>query len=226
MLGAQNAAAEYYFFLNNDCELQNDALSALCAFMRDHKDVALCSGSMFDANGKPRSSFNHFPSLARTLFGSGLLRLLHPGRYPDRRKSYIQPVQVDVVTGAALFVRGSVLRELNGLDTGYFLYCEEEDFALRVRQAGWKTYCVPQARIMHVGGASSTDAALRPALQREFYISFFRYLRLHHSPLYAAAFRLITLLKVLSRTLRGNASFDLVTFIWHGAPQARSLRYK
>lgn len=125
-----------------------------------------------------------------------------------------------------MFVRGTALKELHGLDTGFFLYCEEEDFALRTKKAGWKTYFVPQAEIMHIGGASSADARLRPALQREYYISFFRYLRLHHGRIYAFAFRLVIALKVLRRALAGKAAFGLVRFIVRGAPEKDSLRYK
>ncbi|MGB9430202.1 MAG: glycosyltransferase family 2 protein, partial [Gammaproteobacteria bacterium] len=208
MLGARSIEAEYYFFLNNDCEFQNDVLVTLSHFMEADARVALCSGSMFDTNGQPRTSFNYFPSLALTLFGSGLLRLLHPNRYPNRRKQYTRPVPVDVVTGAAMFVRGTVLWKLGGLDTGYFLYCEEEDFALRIRKAGWRIYLVPQARIMHIGGASSSDSELRPALRREFYISFFRYLRLHHGSGYALIFRLLIAVKMLRRAITGKMKFN------------------
>jgi len=226
MLGALSMEADYYLLLNNDCELQRAALSALCVFMETHADVALCSGSMSDAKGRPRSSFNYFPSLALTLFGSSLMRLLHPGRYPDRRKLYAQPLPVDVVTGAAMFIRGTVFRELHGLDTGYFLYCEEEDFAIRVRKAGWKTYHVPQSKIMHIGGASSADPAMRSALQREYYISFLRYLRQHHGTLYTLIFRFTTALKVLRRALMGKAPYRLAGFVLGGAPEKESLRYK
>jgi GT2 family glycosyltransferase len=226
MLGARSTAADYYFFLNNDCEFLNDVISILCGFMQDNAQAALCSASMRDADGRPRSSFNYFPSLTLTLLGSGLLRFLRPRRFPDRRKLPDQPLPVDVVTGAAMFVRGTALHALNGLDTHYFLYCEEEDFALRVKQAGWQTYCVPQAQIMHVGGASSGNFKLRPAMQREFYISFFRYLRLHHGASYALMFRAVLAVKLLRRAMAGKAEFALVRFVLQGAPENASLRYR
>ena len=226
MLGAMSIKADYYFLLNNDCVLQHDALSALCVFMETHADAALCSGNMSGANGRPRSSFNYFPTLILALFGSGLMRLFHPKRYPNRRKLYAQPLPVDVITGAAMFIRGTVFRDLHGLDTGYFLYCEEEDFAIRVSKAGWKTYHVPQAKIMHIGGASSADPALHSALQREYYISFFHYLREHHGMLYTLIFRFVIVLKVLRRALIGKAPYRLVGFVLSGAPEKESLRYK
>lgn len=226
MLGARSVEADYYFFLNNDCELQNDVIAILTDFMQSHQQTALCGTSMLDADGRPRSSFNYFPSLVLNLLGSGLLRWLHSDRYPDRRKRYTQPIAVDVVSGAALFVRGTALKKLGGLDTGYFLYCEEEDFALRVKKAGWQTYWVPQAEIMHIGGASSSQAEMRPALQKEFYISFFRYLRLHHGWLYARVFRVVLGLKLLRRAFSGKAELALVVFVLRGAPEKESLRYR
>ncbi|MGA9854267.1 MAG: glycosyltransferase family 2 protein [Gammaproteobacteria bacterium] len=226
MLGAKGSEADYYFLLNNDCVLQAGSFAALCVFMESHPDAALCSGSMLDSNGRPRSSFNYFPSLLLTFLGSSLLRRLYPKRYADRRRSYAQPVAVDVVTGAAMFIRGTVFRELNGLDTGYFLYCEEEDFAMRVRKAGWKTYHVPQAKIMHIGGASSNDPAISQALKQEYYISLFRYLRIYQGFISIVIFRFAYALKLLRRAVMGKASYKLALFALSGAPENKSLRYR
>ena len=226
MLGAQHTDADYVLLLNSDCEFRNDVLSILGSFMQAHPDAALCGAAQVDESGKPRSSFNYFPSLAHSLFGYGLSRLMNPRRYPDRRAEHAEPLQVDVVSGAAMFMRCTVLKELGGLDTGYFLYCEEEDYALRVRRAGLQTWLVPGAEIMHVGGASSQGAELKPRLQREFYISFCRYLRLHYSPAYVLAFRLVTALKLSKRALTGRVPFGLVGFVLRGAPDAASLRHQ
>ena len=226
MLGARALAADYYLFLNNDCEFLNDVLGILAGFMDTHPQVALCGARMFDAKGKPRSSFGYFPSLPLALFGSSVLRLFHPRRYPSRRKTYRQPVEVSVVTGAAMFVRATVLQALGGLDTGYFLYCEEEDFAWRIRQAGWQAYHVPEAQIRHAGGASSKARGLQTALQREYYISLFRYLRKHHGPAYAFVFRVLVAAKLLRRVLLGRVPLGLLQFVLRGAPMSESLRYR
>lgn len=226
MLGARHTDADYVLLLNSDCEFRNDVLGILGDFMQTHPDAALCGAAMLDESGKPRSSFNYFPSLTHSLFGYGLSRLMHPRRYPDRRAEHTEPLEVDVVSGAAMFMRCTVLKELGGLDTGYFLYCEEEDYALRVHRAGLQTWLVPQAEIMHVGGASSQGAELKPRLQQEFYISFCRYLRLHYSPAYGLAFRLVTSLKLLKRALTGRVPFALAGFVLRGAPDSASLRHQ
>ena len=226
MLGARHTQADYCLLLNSDCAFQNDVLGILQGFMQSHPDAALCGAAMLDESGEPRSSFNYFPSLAHSLFGYGLSKLLNPRRYPDRRARHTEPLEVDVVSGAAMFMRCTVMAELGGLDTGYFLYCEEEDYALRVRRAGLQTWLVPEARIMHVGGASSQGAELKPRLQQEFYISFCRYLRLHYTPAYGFAFRLVTALKLLKRALTGRAPFALAGFVLRGGPESASLRHQ
>ncbi len=224
MLGFDRTDADYCLLLNNDCSFQNDVLGLLTEFMQTHPEAALCGTAMLDEQGMTRSSFNYFPSLGHALFGYGLSRLLSPARYPDRRVARSEPVRVPVVSGAALFVRSTTFKELGGLDTGYFLYCEEEDYALRVQRAGLATYLVPAARIQHVGGASSGGEALRPRLQQEFYISFNRYLRKHYGAAYAYAFRWVTALKLLRRALTGRVPFALLGFVLRGAPESASLR--
>jgi GT2 family glycosyltransferase len=62
---------------------------------------------------------------------------------------------VDFVLGAALMVRGAAIEQVGGLDTDFFLYCEEMDWCLRLAEAGWVTLAVPGARVIHHEGQST-----------------------------------------------------------------------
>lgn len=56
-----------------------------------------------------------------------------------RRHLLRQPArQVDWVNGAFLVVRTPVWRSLGGFDEGFFMYCEDADFCLRLQLAGWR----------------------------------------------------------------------------------------
>jgi N-acetylglucosaminyl-diphospho-decaprenol L-rhamnosyltransferase len=56
-----------------------------------------------------------------------------------RRHLLRRPAQhVDWVNGAFLMVRSSVWRSLGGFDEGFFMYCEDADFCLRLQLAGWR----------------------------------------------------------------------------------------
>ena len=51
------------------------------------------------------------------------------------------------------------------LDTGIFdeqfrMYCEEIDWSMRIRAAGYEIYCVPAAHVTHLAGQSTKQ--IRP----------------------------------------------------------------
>lgn len=57
--------------------------------------------------------------------------------------------------GAAAAYRRAALEEVGGLDEAIFMYGEELDLALRLRNAGWGVRAVPRARGVHVGGSTT-----------------------------------------------------------------------
>jgi GT2 family glycosyltransferase len=77
------------------------------------------------------------------------------GRYPQSLWQGSEPFPVDFVLGAALMVRSEAIRQVGVLDDGYFMYCEEMDWCLRLQQAGWPVYAVPTAQVIHHEGQSS-----------------------------------------------------------------------
>ena len=82
--------------------------------------------------------------------------------------------------GAALVLRRAALDEVGLFDEGFFMYSEETDLCRRLADAGWETWLVPEAVVVH------HDSALRGELPRERiaeeWRSRHRYWRKHHSP--------------------------------------------
>jgi GT2 family glycosyltransferase len=223
MLGVQQANAEFLFFLNNDCELLNDCLGILTRFAHNHPHVALCSGQMYEGAGRFHPSFGYFPSLKTNLLGVGLLRLIQSDRYPPRKKVYDRPVQVDLVTGSALFARAAPFAEVGGFDTNYFLYCEEEDLSMRFHRLGYEVYVVPEARFIHYGGSSTTRNL---AIEQEFYISLFYYFRKYYSGVEVLLLQFFYFFKNFRKLFRHRNFLRLALFILRGAPMGESLRFK
>jgi len=56
-----------------------------------------------------------------------------------------------VVSGAFMFFRTAVVRQLGGFDTRFFLYLEDFDLTLRAAKVARVAY-VPAVRITHYGG--------------------------------------------------------------------------
>lgn len=222
MMGVQNIDADYYFLLNNDCILQNDCIGILYRFCEHNKQVALCSPQLFDNNGIPIPCINYFPTLKTKIFGSGILNLSHNNKHIRRKEIYSNPVQVDVVSGSQMFVRADYFFEIGGLDTIFFLYCEEEDMALRLNKAGYKTYLVPQARNYHLG-SGSTEKSL--AIKKEFYISFLYFYRKHYGVISTLLIKAIISMRLIRKSLKDKNSLKLAIFVMSGAHLKHSLRH-
>jgi len=222
MMGVQNIDADYYFLLNNDCVLQNDCIGILHRFCEHNEQVALCSPQLFDTSGTPIPCINYFPSLKTKVFGSGILNLSHTNKHIRRKVKYTNPVQVDVVSGSQMFVRAEYFFEIGGLDTIFFLYCEEEDLALRFNKAGYKTYLVPQAKNYHLGSGSTTKSL---AIKKEFYISFLYFYRKHYGFIKYLLLKYIFTFKLLRKCFKDKDNFRLALFVAAGAHLKYSLRH-
>lgn len=181
MAGAKMADAPYYYFLNNDTVLLNDALSILFDFMEKNPYTGICSGQMFHGDGSLGVNFNYFPDMKLKFMGSGLLRFISPAEYPKKGKIYQKPLKVPLLNGSSLFVRKEAFDKTGGFDTHFFLYCEEEDLALRMNKAGYSVYLVPEAKYVHFEGKSSSrDPGINLRMLREFYISQHYLYRKHY----------------------------------------------
>ncbi|WP_461130145.1 glycosyltransferase [Spirosoma aerophilum] len=225
MLGVQFAdpAADYYYFLNNDCVLRTDVCTQLTAFMEATPDAGLCGAQMFAGDGSRQITFGYLPTLGSKILGHGFVRMLNPQQYPNVRQVYTEPVQVPFVMGSTLFVRASAFNLLGGFDVAHFLYVEEEDLATRLLRQGFKSYLVPQAEYVHFTGQSTTR---NYDIEKEYYISLFHYFRKYHAWPARALFRAYYFIKNGRKFRRNPIYGQLAGFIWRGSPMRESLRYR
>jgi GT2 family glycosyltransferase len=154
MYGVAYANARYLLFLNNDALLQNDCLKLLTHYMDSNKKVGVCTAQNFNEHNELVPSFDHNKGLRRLILGRGFLEKTNSTRYPNRKVAHDQPIQVDWVNGAFLFFRKEDFEAIEGFDTRIFLYWEEMDLCYRLKQKGYKTMLVPEARILHYQGVS------------------------------------------------------------------------
>lgn len=226
MEGVRLSDADYYYFLNNDCVLLNDCLSILTAFMEQTPKAANCSGEMYIADGTYEYNFRYFPSLALKTFGSGILRVFNPSSYPSRHERFKVPTPVDLVNGSSMFIRAIPFDKIGGFDTTYFLYCEEEDIALRLKRHGFLTYLVPEAHYQHFISKSSTGGALNFSYLREFHISLIYYFSKNYNPVYKLLMQVFYFFKLIRKFYKDRRYVSLAFFVLKGAPMKESLRYK
>lgn len=184
---ATHPTLEYVLLLNPDAFLRVGALRALVDFLDAHPRVGVAGARLFYPDGRPQEGAWHFPTLWMTWFdlfpprGPLLGRLYSSplnGRYREERGA--QPFPIDHPLGAAMLIRRATLDEVGLLDESYWMYVEEVDWCYRCRQAGWSIWQVPQAEVVHVAGASTSQFKGRSlvALHR----SRLQFFTKHYSP--------------------------------------------
>jgi GT2 family glycosyltransferase len=197
-------AGRYALLLNSDAVLTEGAVEKLFSFLETHPDAAMACGQLLNADGSKQNSIAAFPTLLTLMTNTSLLEILFPRRYPSKRYPHPEPIEVESGIGACLMVRKEAIDAVGMFDERYFFFFEETDWALQMRQAGWKSYHVPAARIYHLQGRSiGRNVASRTA----FYRSRYQFFEKWHSRPYVLAVRVVIFLRLtLDFILTGLAS--------------------
>lgn len=145
---------QYALLLNTDTVLTKGAVENLYDFMENNNDAGMACGQLLNQDGSKQNSIANFPGILSLFCNESLLQILFPEKFPGKRREYKDPVEVDSCIGACLMVRKKAMDDVGLLDENYFFFFEETDWAYRIKQAGWRIYFVPSAKIFHFQGQS------------------------------------------------------------------------
>jgi len=141
-------------FRRNSAAVSGSALTTLVRFMDENLRAGACGARLLHSDGRFQHSAFAFPTLFQVFldFFPINYRLTDSrlnGRYPRRLYQAGEPFPIDHPLGATLMVRQEVIEQVGLLDERFFIYCEEIDWCLRIKAAGWSIWCVPEAEIVH-----------------------------------------------------------------------------
>lgn len=167
--GAALGQGEFILFLNPDAVVFPDTILQSVEFMGrpENSSVGICGVQFIDAVGVVQRSCARFPNaktyLAHTFGLAGVCqnRFTHFMTMFDHQETR----DVDQVMGAYFLIRRSLFENLGGFDERFFVYFEDLDLSLRVKQLGWRSVFLAQARAYHKGGGISEQVKA----QRLFY---------------------------------------------------------
>lgn len=149
--------ADVYCLLNSDVQVTKNWLNPIRQFFlenpeaaivqpkildllkKDHFEYAGAAGGFIDQLGYPFCRGRIFQSLEKD-----------SGQYNDTREIFW-------ATGACMFVRATIFKELGGFDPDYFAHQEEVDFCWRAKNQGHKVYYVADSKVFHLGGSTLSN---------------------------------------------------------------------
>lgn len=154
------------YLLNPDTITQPGATRALYNALFSADDVGLVGARLSYGDGSFQHGAFAFPGL-RQLYAEffplpgRLVEGRFNGRYPRSHYAGAEPFPVDFTLGATMMLRREVIQQTGMFDEGFFMYCEEVDWAWRIQDAGWRALCVPAAHVVHLGGQSTGQDSAR-----------------------------------------------------------------
>jgi GT2 family glycosyltransferase len=153
------ARGPFLFFLNNDTQVRPGTLVRLRDYALAHAHVGLIGPCLRDAAGRVQTSYRARPTVATFLHQTRLFRwtrLLRP-RYQSYRRPGVPSAsarRVEVLMGAALFLRREVFAEMGGWDEGYTFGGEDLDLCARIG-GRYPIVYLPGVEVLHYGRAST-----------------------------------------------------------------------
>ncbi|HYM45780.1 MAG TPA: glycosyltransferase [Solirubrobacteraceae bacterium] len=193
------AGGRYALLLNEDSELLGGATLALWQALQADPGAACAGARLLRPDGHGQACAWRFPTLATALAGALLLHRPYTVQSRGARTR-----EVDWCQSSALLVRLQAAAQVGYMDPDFFVYSDEVDFARRLRDAGWRSLYVPDARAIHheqlSTGALPERRIVELARNRDLYM------RKHHSE---AAARTVRWLTAWSYALRALAALVL-----------------
>lgn len=157
------AQADTILFLNPDCELVGDAISPLLEALHSKEKIGMAGALLLNPDnseqgGGRRAIPTPWRSFVRA-FGLNRFANRWPKLFFDfhlhKQPLPSHPIEVEAISGACMMVKRSAIERVGLWDEDYFLHCEDLDWCMRFRQAGWSILFVPTAKVTHELGACS-----------------------------------------------------------------------
>ena len=171
-VGIREARGKYLFLLNSDTILLAGAIDRLKEYLDQHNEASAAGPMLLNEDRTIQRSWYDFPSVFKTfshivgishlayrLAETAFFRRIFSVR--DKRPAFMvqdvqNPMQVDYLVLAALLVRRRIFEEIGLLDEHLFFYHEDCEWGYRTGKAHHRTFLVPDARIITLGGSSSS----------------------------------------------------------------------
>ncbi|MDH5761934.1 MAG: glycosyltransferase family 2 protein [Nitrospinota bacterium] len=175
---------QYLWLLNPDTMVPPQTPSILLREMKRSPRIGLMGCRLLNADQSIQLSFGFEISLFNEAVRKLFFNLWENYRFPPAgwlvRSMHARYREVDWVKGASMVAVRQAIFDAELMDERFFLYLEDADLSLRLRQLGWKVVYTPDTEIIHFGSGSVRSNPDRSELEHR--ISQLNYFKKHLGP--------------------------------------------
>ena len=190
--------------LNPDIRLAPGCVAELARVLRRRAGAGIAVPRVVDGDGRFSPSLRREPTVGRALgdalFGAERMGRRGLGEVIADERRYAAETTVDWAEGSIMLIDRACWETCGPWDESFFLYSEETEYALRVRDRGYVTVLAPRAYARHLGGESTTS----PGLWTLLTLNRVRLYRRRHRLAPSVAYWAVLLLRETSRAALGN----------------------
>lgn len=175
---------KYVLLLNPDTIVGESTFKDFIAFMEVHPEAGGTGAYMLRTDGTfaPESRRGLPTPFVAFCKMSGLAALFPKsrlfGRYYMRYLNEDEANEIEVISGAFMWLRREALDKAGLLDEAFFMYGEDIDLSYRIMKEGYKNYFLP-SRMLHYKGESTEKSSYR------YVYTFYQAMRLFFRKHYA-----------------------------------------
>lgn len=140
-LGVAHSTGEYVAFINNDARPDSGWIRAAVEAFESDQEIGAVASKVLDWSG----NLIDYADGSLTWYGMGYKR---EAEKPDSAE-FNTPKDVLFGTGAAMFVRAALYREMGGFDERFFMFYEDVDLGWRLNILGHRMRYVPTSLAFH-----------------------------------------------------------------------------
>ena len=173
--------SEIVLFLNPDTLLPESLLQKTTEQFATDPQIGAIGVRMIDGNGhflpeSKRRTPTAWSSFIK-LFGVDGIGSNKQHGYYDLHLAQDNDGETEVLSGACLFARRSVLQSIGGFDERFFMYAEDIDLSMSIRRKGLKIWYAGSSCIIHFKGESTTKNV---RYVHDFYTAMLLFVRKHY----------------------------------------------
>lgn len=145
---ALQGGADYALLLNNDTIVDAGMIPRLVATAIAYRDKVAVSPMMFNGYEPRRLWFVY----GETNLWTGIFS--NPAHNAPAGKTFDPIVPMQYASGCCILIPKEMIRAVGELESCYFAYCEDVEWSIRARRAGFGLVCDTRAKLWHYVGST------------------------------------------------------------------------
>ena len=153
-LALEQISEKYTVLLNSDVEVTENWLNPLIEYLEQNEKVAACQPKLLSYKNKTEFEYAGAAGGYIDKYGFPFCRGRFFNVFEQDNGQYNDIEEIFWASGACLFIKTDIFKQVGGLDHDFFAHMEEIDLCWRIWARGYSIVYIPQSKVYHFGGAT------------------------------------------------------------------------